>query len=621
MGYQALLFCPDEKTARTVTQVLSELEFAVEPCTEPFAAVKKLMGEHFDAIVVDCENEQNATLLLKSAHNSTSNQTSLAVAVVEGQAGVAKAFRIGANLVLTKPINVEQAKGTLRVARGLLRKGDPAKAIAPAAPSPIPAATPAVPARTAPQTRAPGSVTPHSDAPTQPARPFTSLFAAPTAAAPTMAASSAPPANDDDDVIDVDEPAVATNPNRNPAVASSIFKPGSAFSKLEAPSVPTVSSAAIKSAKDTVPPSSRVSSASASGAGTGSAAAPARWPQKLGEGTPPNIVGPAEALFEKPADFGKVESSAPLAAPSFSFGGVTPDEEPSGGGSKKVLIGVAAAALVAVGLYVGWTQFHGKTSSPEESPRLSATSPATTVTLPAKTAAPKVPPANESSKPAPEVTSPSPSSTSQPTSQPTPHKLTEMPVAESNQRSSDKTQATKGSARASGAIAAPTAKSSSDVKSAVQQSAAQPIVVKNGTSSPARESSATSDAAAPSVVGIAPSTSGGSLSNLLGNPSDTKPVLQTLNVSQGVSQGLLIKKVQPAYPSSAIRMHVEGAVQLLATIGKTGNITAVKILSGEPLLAQSALDAVKQWKYKPYYLNGEPVEIQTQVTVNFKLPR
>src|SRR6202140_2178404 len=143
MGYQALLFCPDEKTARTVTQVLSELEFSVEACSEPFAAVKKLMSQHFDAVVVDCDNEQNATLLFKSARNSTSNQASLAVAVVEGQAGVAKAFRIGANLVLTKPINIEQAKGTLRVARGLLRKGEPAK---PGIPPATAAATPAKPA-------------------------------------------------------------------------------------------------------------------------------------------------------------------------------------------------------------------------------------------------------------------------------------------------------------------------------------------------------------------------------------------------------------------------------------------------------------------------------------------
>src|ERR1700752_3680792 len=147
MGYQALLFCPDEKTARTVTHVLNDLDFTVEPCTEPFAAVKKLMAQHFDAVVVDCDNEQNATLLFKSARNSTSNQTSLAVAVVEGQAGGAKAVRIGANLGLTNPINIDQAKGTLRVARGLLRKSEPAKVGAvpsaaaiskPPAPKPVP---------------------------------------------------------------------------------------------------------------------------------------------------------------------------------------------------------------------------------------------------------------------------------------------------------------------------------------------------------------------------------------------------------------------------------------------------------------------------------------------------
>ena len=155
MSYKALLFCPDEKTARTVTQVLSELDFQVEPCNEPFAAVKKLTAEHFDAIVVDCENEQNAVLLFKSAKNSGSNQTSLSIAVVEGQAGVAKAFRIGANLVLTKPSNVEQSKGTIRVARGLLRKSEAAK----------PGTSAAAPTRTAtPTVRAAAPVPPAQSA-------------------------------------------------------------------------------------------------------------------------------------------------------------------------------------------------------------------------------------------------------------------------------------------------------------------------------------------------------------------------------------------------------------------------------------------------------------------------
>jgi DNA-binding response OmpR family regulator len=127
MSYKALLFCPEQKTYRTVTQILGELDFEIETCNEPFAAVKKLTAEHFDAIVVDCENEQNATLLFKSSRHSSANRASLSIAVVEGQAGVAKAFRIGANLVLTKPLNVEQSKGTIRVARGLLRKSDSPK--------------------------------------------------------------------------------------------------------------------------------------------------------------------------------------------------------------------------------------------------------------------------------------------------------------------------------------------------------------------------------------------------------------------------------------------------------------------------------------------------------------
>ena len=128
------------------------------------------------------------------------------------------------------------------------------------------------------------------------------------------------------------------------------------------------------------------------------------------------------------------------------------------------------------------------------------------------------------------------------------------------------------------------------------------------------------DAAAPSLTAIAPA-SGGLLPNLTRGTGVTRPVLQTLNVSQGVSQGLLIKKPHPTYPPNSLRMHIEGSVQLLATISKEGNISAVKVLSGDANLARAAAEAVKQWKYKPYLLNGEPVEIQTQVTVNFKLPR
>jgi protein TonB len=149
-----------------------------------------------------------------------------------------------------------------------------------------------------------------------------------------------------------------------------------------------------------------------------------------------------------------------------------------------------------------------------------------------------------------------------------------------------------------------------------------PLVIKGGSAPTVHAKPAAADTAAPSVIGMATAGAGAPPPNLVADSNKgPAPVLQTLNISQGVSQGLVVKKVQPVYPKNALAMHVEGAVELVATITTSGNIAAVKIVKGEPLLTKAASDAVKQWKYKPYLLNGEPVEIQTQITVNFKLPR
>jgi protein TonB len=94
---------------------------------------------------------------------------------------------------------------------------------------------------------------------------------------------------------------------------------------------------------------------------------------------------------------------------------------------------------------------------------------------------------------------------------------------------------------------------------------------------------------------------------------------QRVRVSQGVSQGLLIRKVQPAYPPLARQARIQGNVVLTAEISKDGSIENLRLVSGHPMLAPAAIEAVKQWKYKPYFLNGEPVEVETQVTVIFSL--
>jgi TonB family protein len=587
MGYQALLFCPDEKTARTVTQVLSELEFTVESCMEPFAAVKQLMGGHFDAVVVDCDNEQNASLLFKSARNSASNQASLAVAVVEGQAGVAKAFRIGANLVLTKPINVEQAKGTLRVARGLLRKGEPAKGAAPAAAATAAVKSPAanVSAAVKPVSQAPAAVSrPPLGSPVKPA-PERAAWPVPQAAP----AASAAPAMQDPSTVDarISETGLQATPPRATEV------PATRVSR---------------------PPASVASAnfGSSAGAGAASAPAPARWVEHTPATESVHMAATMESasVVEAPAApvaEAKAESHAvaEVPAPSFTFGGANAPAE-SSGGSKKILLGVAAVVLVAAGLYIAWTQFGGKTSAPStgavpaSSSSSSASQPRPAKTTPATSSAP----ASSSAPSTPDIYV-----DSQPESQPS--STDDAPATSKHTAAAHGTAATK-----------PSISGASTATKPVEEPAEQPIVVKNGAGARPQTKPATADAPAPAMTGIAAPGSGGSLSNLIsGGSSAPKPVLQTLSVSQGVSQGLIVKRVQPTYPSTALHMRIEGAVQLMATISKGGDITAVKVLSGEPLLTRAAAEAVKQWKYKPYLLNGEPVEIQTEITVNFKLPR
>jgi TonB family protein len=587
MGYQALLFCPDEKTARSVTQVLSELDFSVIPCTEPFAAVKKLMGEHFDAIVVDCDNEQNATLLFKSARNTPSNQSSLAVAVVEGQAGVAKAFRIGANLVLTKPINVEQAKGTLRVARGLLRKSEAGKPAAPAAGATVatakPAPTPAKPATQVPNTRV---ATP------RPAPPVAPLATAATAGIPTP------------------------KPAPQPRVVASV------------PNEITESDGEILDVSDQIASRSIARPAAGFGSSAASAPAPAREPKPTVETAHKSstVIAEPESAAGRVADLGGGTSSSDgtsAPAPSFTFGGnVSSSEKPAGGGGKKVMLAVAAVVLIAAGGYALWMQWLRSSGAATPFTHVAA-QPVTAPAVVPRVAPSRAPVGTSSatssaaSSAAPSAQTSTPDSATAPQSTGTAKTSSDSDTPDGESEEDAPVHPSKVNSKAD---PGKTASASAANKAPAIKAEAQPIVIKNGLSKPVAKP-ATLDAPAPSMTGIAPADDGGSLPNLMGSDSQAPtPVLQTLNVSQGVSQGLLVKKVQPIYPANAQRMRIEGAVELMATISKTGDISAVKILKGDPSLARAAVDAVKQWKYKPYLLNGEPVEIQTQITTNFKLP-
>jgi protein TonB len=128
------------------------------------------------------------------------------------------------------------------------------------------------------------------------------------------------------------------------------------------------------------------------------------------------------------------------------------------------------------------------------------------------------------------------------------------------------------------------------------------------------------------VGGVPGGVPGGSMGGVMGSILSSTPVAvpkvatpQRVRVSQGVSAGLLVRKVNPNYPPLARQARIQGQVLLQAEISKDGSIQNLRLISGHPMLAPAAIEAVKQWKYKPYLLNGEPVEVETQVQVNFTL--
>jgi protein TonB len=125
------------------------------------------------------------------------------------------------------------------------------------------------------------------------------------------------------------------------------------------------------------------------------------------------------------------------------------------------------------------------------------------------------------------------------------------------------------------------------------------------------------------VVGGIP---GGALSEVLRSTGNAPVLAKTpaptpkrIRVPARVAEANLIHDVTPQYPPEAGRKRIEGTVVLMAVIGKDGTVRDVRVENGLPLLAQAAIDAVKQWRYRPYLLNGEPVEVDSHITINFTL--
>jgi protein TonB len=270
----------------------------------------------------------------------------------------------------------------------------------------------------------------------------------------------------------------------------------------------------------------------------------------------------------------------------------TPIAAAAPSGSRTGLIAVLVVVAVAAAGYYGWTKMHLGASF------VKGNKPAPVAQAPIPAVATQTSPSSSSPEPYSAVVTATPLPRTAPVTNP--------------------------DAPAAAAKKAVTSISVGDVsKSVASVPRSEVLVVNNGPVKPASSPTATQSdaesAPAPSIVSSGSEAS--TISGLMEMPANApQPAAHTLRISQGVSQGLLVKKVAPVYPQRALAMRIQGAVELLATISRDGNVSEVKLLSGDTMLARAAMDAVKQWKYKPYYLDDKPLEIQTQITVNFKAP-
>jgi protein TonB len=132
------------------------------------------------------------------------------------------------------------------------------------------------------------------------------------------------------------------------------------------------------------------------------------------------------------------------------------------------------------------------------------------------------------------------------------------------------------------------------------------------------------------VGGVAGGIPGGQLGGVIGGIVNQTSSLaavpklaavqpKRIRVSQGVTRGLLIQRIEPIYPPLARQARVQGDVVLKAIVSKEGEIKELELVSGHPMLAPAAIEAVKRWRYRPFLLNGEPIEVETLVTVMFRI--
>jgi protein TonB len=588
----ALLLSPDDQAVSAITGVLEEMSVTCERPLDGVSAAQKLNSQSFDLVLVDCENLPAAKLIFDVCRRGKNGHNPVPIAIVDGRAGLPTAFRLGAELILTKPVAKDQARSTIRTAVSRVRKDNPAAANASTSPANDLSMNAGDGARAIPGS----AIAMEADHP---------LRGSHAVAAATQ--------------VDAAQLTSFAEPAPGCAAASGASGASSAGATESAATAATTRSlsAYMKEVKSKDQPGDRVMRSTTPAAApqlTIPAKSHSASPRSSDESTKvPLVMKPSDDPVLAEIDRSELEEdSRQSAADQAEIAIAEKAKKDQGEGERKfnselisppiqpkrngMLAGTLMLALAGGGLYAVWNyQPEFRTMAQSQINHLLSRvgmehagavtpAPAKVQTIGVATAGSEVK-SHEGVEQAVTVAPPSVGSVA--VSPATADNSTSTPAKSEN--NSDKTVA-----------AEPVESKSRDHQSSDHKSSGTKLVDSKFGSTPtgSPKSDSISDAAEPISA------------------SDSDAVILS---SQGAQKRLLYS-VQPKYPDQQRPTGSQGTIVLKTNVLSNGKVGSVRLVEGNPTLANAAVDAVKQWRYRPYLRAGKAQPFQTVVIVDFQRP-
>jgi TonB family protein len=569
----ALLLSPDDQAVNAITGVLEEMSVTCERPLDGVSAAQKLNSQSFDLVLVDCENLPAAKLIFDVCRRGKNGNNPVPIAIVDGRAGLPTAFRLGAELILTKPVSKDQARTTIRTAVGRVRKDGPTNESVPVSSVNSVAPSADVKAEHAQAAAAAASTQLTSFADPAPSFVPTSVS---TAAAQFSTPTLTPKMQSALDPIDTTTATTKLTPR--PAAFST--SPSSDLSK----SSPTPAAALVSKPK---PP-----------AVLSDDPVLAELERAEIEGSAPPELRPAEAQKQSP----EPAAIAKERTATHSDGPVSSSYQQSRQKPRGALIALLMLALAGGGCYAAWMYQPGFRALAQ--PQIDRVLTLAGMALP-PTQAPN--PTKPSAQPAPTPAAvAAPATSADPTN-------TQSTAPDSASRSA--TNSTNGFASTPAAASVPAQPSATPVAAAVPPvslpaPATAPVVSKPEPSKPEPSKTSVGKTTASKKADTAAPSSDTPL------PGESSAII----LSSKGAEKRLAHSITPKYPADARASGAEGTIVLKEVVDENGRVDGVRLVEGNPALANAAMQAVKQWRYRPYVRDGKAQPFQTVVIVDFQKP-